>query len=147
LPTLAAALEGLALENLRLLLVDDNSPDGTGDVAARLDARLSISVTVVHRTEKSGLGRAYIAGMPLALAQGGDIVVQMDADLSHPVSAIPEMIRVLTTTDAAVVLGSRYVAGGAVADDWAWHRKLLSWGANRYVDTILRLGVQDATAG
>lgn len=147
LPTLAAALDGLTVENLRLLVVDDNSPDGTGRVADGLDAQVRLDVGVLHRTEKNGLGRAYVAGMQRALDEGADIVVQMDADLSHPASTIPEMIRVLTTTDAAVVLGSRYVAGGAVADDWPWHRKLLSWGANRYVDTILRLGVQDATAG
>ncbi|MDN5759359.1 MAG: polyprenol monophosphomannose synthase [Tomitella sp.] len=147
LPRLAAALDESPLPNLHLLVVDDDSPDGTGEVAEELAGRLSIGVGVLHRKEKNGLGRAYIDGMRRALDEGADIVVQMDADLSHPTGALPEMIDVLATTDAAVVLGSRYVPGGSVADEWAWHRKLLSRGANRYVDSILRLGVKDATAG
>jgi dolichol-phosphate mannosyltransferase len=85
--------------------------------------------------------------MTRALAEGADIVVQMDADLSHPVEAIPVMVDRLTTTDAAVVLGSRYISGGAVASDWPRHRKALSAWANFYVNGILRLGVRDATAG
>lgn len=147
LPRLAAALAELGIPGLGLLVVDDDSPDGTGEVAESLAGTLGIEVGVLHRAVKDGLGRAYIAGMQRALDEGADVVIQMDADLSHPVSAIPPMLDVLATTDAAVVLGSRYVPGGSVADEWAWHRKLLSWGANRYVDTILRLGVQDATAG
>jgi dolichol-phosphate mannosyltransferase len=102
---------------------------------------------VLHRTTKDGLGRAYVAGMSRALAEDADIVVQMDADLSHPYEAIPTMIHELTTTDAAVVLGSRYVPGGAVAGDWPWRRRALSAWANFYVDTILHLRVKDATAG
>ncbi|WP_182357611.1 polyprenol monophosphomannose synthase [Tomitella gaofuii] len=147
LPRLAVGLAGLGLPALRLLVVDDGSPDGTGQVAEGLSDTLPLQVDVLHRTVKDGLGRAYVAGMLRALDDGADVVIQMDADLSHPVGAIPEMLDVLARSDAAVVLGSRYVAGGSVAEDWAWHRKLLSRGANRYVDTILRLGVRDATAG
>lgn len=147
LPKLVDLLAGLSVPGLGVLVVDDNSPDGTGDVAELLADQGPIPVSVLHRTVKDGLGRAYIAGMSKALDEGAEIVVQMDADLSHPVDAIPRMIDVLETTDAAVVLGSRYVPGGATAADWPWHRKLLSAFANRYVNTILRLGVKDATAG
>jgi dolichol-phosphate mannosyltransferase len=85
--------------------------------------------------------------MTRALDEGADIVIQMDADLSHPCMAIPVMIKTLETTDVAVVLGSRYVPGGAVAGNWPWHRKALSAWANFYVNAILRLRVRDATAG
>ena len=147
LPTLVESLAQLRMPNLHVLVVDDNSPDGTGEIADKLAAEAAVPVGVLHRTAKDGLGRAYVAGMNRALAEGADIVVQMDADLSHPCTAIPVMVQELTTTDAAVVLGSRYVAGGAVASDWPWHRKLLSAWANFYVNTILRLRVKDATAG
>lgn len=147
LPKLVGLLADLHIENLHVLVVDDNSPDGTGKVADELADSGPIPVTVFHRTEKNGLGRAYVAGMTRALDEGADIVVQMDADLSHPTEVIPAMIDNLTTTDSAVVLGSRYVPGGAVASDWPWHRKALSAWANFYVNTILRLGVKDATAG
>ncbi|SDE68184.1 polyprenol monophosphomannose synthase [Rhodococcus tukisamuensis] len=147
LPKIVDLLAALRLPNLHVLVVDDNSPDGTGDVADALAAEGPIPVAVLHRTVKDGLGRAYVAGMSRALAEGADIVIQMDADLSHPTTAIPAMVEKLTTTDAAVVLGSRYVEGGAVASDWPWHRKALSAWANFYVNAILRLGVKDATAG
>ena len=147
LPELVGLLTALELPNLRVLVVDDNSPDGTGDVADKLALELPDVVGVLHRTVKDGLGRAYVAGITRALDEGADIVIQMDADLSHPASAIPTMVELLSTTDAAVVLGSRYVAGGAVAGEWAWHRKALSAWANLYVNTILRLRVKDATAG
>ncbi len=102
---------------------------------------------MLHRTTKDGLGRAYIAGISRALDEGADIVIQMDADLSHPASTIPVMVEKLATSDAAVVIGSRYVEGGAVAGEWGLHRKMLSAWANFYVNTILRLGVKDVTAG
>lgn len=102
---------------------------------------------MLHRTEKDGLGRAYVAGMTRALAEGADVVVQMDADLSHPASVIPVMLETLLADDTAVVLGSRYVPGGSTAEEWPWHRKALSSWANFYVNTILGLGVRDATAG
>ncbi|MFC4603925.1 polyprenol monophosphomannose synthase [Rhodococcus kronopolitis] len=147
LPKIVDLLAALELPNMHVLVVDDNSPDGTGDVADALAADGPIPVSVLHRTVKDGLGRAYVAGMSRALAEGADIVIQMDADLSHPTTAIPAMVETLMTTDAAVVLGSRYVPGGAVASEWPWHRKALSAWANFYVNTILRLGVKDATAG
>ena len=146
LPRLAEALMRLPLPELRLLVVDDQSPDGTGDVADKLAAD-NPRVSVLHRTAKNGLGRAYVDGMTRALQDGAQIVVQMDADLSHPAEVVPRMVEVLAGTDAAVVLGSRYVAGGAVAADWAWHRKALSAWANFYVNAILRLRVKDVTAG
>jgi dolichol-phosphate mannosyltransferase len=147
LPKLVGLLADQNVPDLHVLVVDDNSPDGTGEVADKLAIEGPVPVTVLHRTVKDGLGRAYVAGMTRALDEGADIVVQMDADLSHPCGAIPVMIRTLTTTDAAVVLGSRYVAGGATASNWPWHRKALSAWANFYVNTILRLRVKDATAG
>ena len=147
LPTLVGLLSALRVPGLHVLVVDDGSPDGTGDVADKLAVEAAIPVGVLHRTTKDGLGRAYVAGMTRALAEGADIVVQMDADLSHPSEVIPVMVRELTTTDAAVVLGSRYVTGGSVAGDWPWHRKALSAWANFYVNAILGLRVKDATAG
>ncbi len=147
LPKIVGLLAALRLPDLGVLVVDDNSPDGTGEVADKLAIEAPIPVAVLHRTVKDGLGRAYVAGMARALAEGADVVIQIDADLSHPVEVIPEMIEKLSTTDAAVVLGSRYVPGGAVADNWPWHRKALSVWANFYVNAILRLGVKDATAG
>jgi len=147
LPKLVDQLLALPLEGLRILVVDDNSPDGTGEVADKMAAETPEHVDVLHRTVKDGLGRAYITGMTRALEDGADIVVQMDADLSHPSSVIPVMIETLRTTDAGVVLGSRYVAGGKVAAEWPWHRRALSAWANFYVNAILRLHVRDATAG
>ncbi|WP_416520566.1 polyprenol monophosphomannose synthase [Streptomyces achromogenes] len=147
LPILAGLLAGLPLPNLHLLVVDDNSPDGTGEVADKLVAEAPDTVGVLHRATKDGLGRAYLAGMTRALDEGADIVVQMDADLSHPAAAIPALIDALLTKNAAVVIGSRYVAGGSTDADWPWFRRALSAWANVYVNTILRLRVKDATAG
>ncbi|MGH6654463.1 MAG: polyprenol monophosphomannose synthase [Actinocrinis sp.] len=148
LPVLAELLAGLQVPGLCLLVVDDNSPDGTGEIADKLAAESPESVAVLHRTAKDGLGRAYIAGMTRALDEGAHVVVQMDADLSHPVGAIPAMLRTLAEhPEAGVVLGSRYVEGGSTAQQWPWRRRALSGWANLYVNTILRLGVKDATAG
>jgi dolichol-phosphate mannosyltransferase len=147
LPRLVDLLAGLNLPDLGVLVVDDSSPDGTGEVADKLAVEAPLPVQVLHRTVKDGLGRAYVTGMTRALDDGADIVIQMDADLSHPASVIPQMVELLRSSDAAVVLGSRYVPGGAVASNWPWRRKALSAWANFYVNTILRLGVRDATAG
>ncbi|MGW4695940.1 polyprenol monophosphomannose synthase [Kitasatospora sp. YST-16] len=147
LPVLVGRLAELGMANLHVLVVDDNSPDGTGEVADKLAADSGGTLSVLHRTEKDGLGRAYVAGMSRALEDGADIVVQMDADLSHPHTALPAMVEKLTGTDASVVLGSRYVPGGSTASEWPWHRKALSAWANFYVNAILRLKVKDATAG
>ncbi|WP_427886260.1 polyprenol monophosphomannose synthase [Kribbella sp. GL6] len=147
LPVLAGLLSDLNLPGLELLVVDDNSPDGTGDVADELAKKSPEKVGVLHRTVKDGLGRAYVAGITRALDEGADIVIQMDADLSHPASVVPTMVELLRTTDAGVVIGSRYVPGGSAAAEWGWHRRALSAWANFYVNAILRLHVKDATAG
>ncbi len=137
-------LSALGVPRLNVLVVDDGSPDGTGQVVEEIGAS-DTSVHVLHRAVKDGLGRAYVAGMMAALEAGADVVIQMDADLSHPTEVIPTMLERLRTAD--VVVGSRYVEGGSVAADWPWHRRLLSWGANVYVEAILRLGIKDSTAG
>lgn len=147
LGTLVELLDGLGVPDLHVLVVDDNSPDGTGVLAEELADKSGGTLTVLHRTVKDGLGRAYVAGITRALDEGAEVVIQMDADLSHPASVIPQMLQTLADTDAAVVLGSRYVPGGSAAAEWAWHRRALSAWANFYVNTILRLGVKDATAG
>src|SRR5260221_3772542 len=146
LPVLVGELLGLGLPGLRVLVVDDGSPDGTGRVADEL-AAADERVRVLHRQAKDGLGRAYVAGMTLALADGAEFVMQMDADLSHPTSAVPEMIGVLMSTGADVVIGSRYVTGGKIDTEWGAHRRLLSAWANFYVRAVLRLRIKDVTAG
>lgn len=147
LPVLIAQLRTTGLTNLNVLVVDDNSPDGTGAVAEKLAEKSGGTVSVLHRKEKDGLGRAYVAGMTRALAEQADIVIQMDADLSHPVSAIPTMVDRIRNSGAALVIGSRYVPGGSTATEWPWHRKALSAWANFYVGAILGLKVKDSTAG
>jgi len=147
LPVLVDKLLELGVPDLHVLVVDDNSPDGTGELADDLAARHQDTISVLHRVEKDGLGRAYVAGITRALDDGADVVIQMDADLSHPTSVVPQMLQRLTDTDAGVVLGSRYVPGGSTAAEWKWYRKALSAWANFYVNAILRLGVKDATAG
>jgi dolichol-phosphate mannosyltransferase len=152
LPTLVRALEDLRRENtefagLSLLVVDDASPDGTGGIAEELAAASDGTVQVLHRTGVRGLGVAYKDGFTRALDMGADVIVQMDADLSHPVSAIPAMVAALGRRDIGLVIGSRYVPGGATAAEWPLSRRLLSRWANVYVNAILGLGVRDATAG
>ncbi|RJQ79699.1 polyprenol monophosphomannose synthase [Pseudonocardiaceae bacterium YIM PH 21723] len=148
LPKLIGLLTALDVPDLHVLVVDDNSPDGTGKVADELAAAHPGTIGVLHRTEKDGLGRAYVAGITRALDEGADVVIQMDADLSHPSEVVPTMVRILgENPEAAAVIGSRYVPGGSLAGDWPWHRKALSAWANFYVNTILRLRVKDATAG
>lgn len=147
LPVAVARLTSLPVSDLHILVVDDSSPDGTGELADKLAAEQPDTLGVLHRTEKDGLGRAYIAGITRALDEGADVVIQMDADLSHPAEVIPSMLDKLQTSGAGVVLGSRYVPGGSTAEEWKWYRKALSAWANFYVNLILRLGVKDATAG
>ena len=148
LPTIVAGLFDLPLSGLRILVVDDNSPDGTGLVAEELaDKYGRRRLEVLHREGKQGLGRAYVAGMSRALAAGAEFVVQMDSDLSHAPGYLPQMLGALLSTDADVVIGSRYVSGGSVGTEWPFHRKALSGFANAYVRLLLRLGIRDATAG
>jgi glycosyltransferase involved in cell wall biosynthesis len=131
--------------NVRVLVVDDASPDGTGAIADAIAASDPVRVAVLHRTKKTGLGDAYVAGFRVALASGAERIFEMDADFSHPVSAIPEMLRLAETSD--VIVGSRYVRGGSLDQRWSRGRRLLSWGGNQYVRLLTGLRVQDATAG
>jgi dolichol-phosphate mannosyltransferase len=125
------------------LVVDDGSPDGTGELADKL-AALDPSVHVLRRTAKTGLGTAYIAGFRWARERGYDVVVEMDADGSHAPEQLPGLLAALASAD--LVLGSRYVPGGAVTD-WPLHRLLLSRAGNRYTRWALRLPLSDATGG
>lgn len=153
LPALAEALFTLLVSDLQLLIVDDNSPDGTGQVAEELADRYHDSslgrprIQVIHRLGKGGLGTAYVAGMRRALADGAEYVVQMDADFSHAPRYIPQMLGVMLATNADVVIGSRYVPGGTLDEGWGWWRRLLSWWANLYSRLILGLRIRDMTAG
>jgi dolichol-phosphate mannosyltransferase len=151
LAEIVQALFDLPLPALRLLIVDDNSPDGTGKLADTLAERYNQSarqrMTVIHRTGKGGLGTAYVAGMQRALAEGAEFVVQMDADFSHSPAYIPQMLGVILSTEADVIIGSRYVPGGSLDEGWSWWRQLLSWWANLYSRFVLHIRVRDMTAG
>ena len=126
-----------------VLVVDDASPDGTGEIADRL-ADLDSHVHVLHRTRKEGLGRAYAAGFRWGLERDFDTLVEMDADGSHQPEELPRLLAALA--DADVVLGSRYVPGGRIVD-WSWHREVLSRGGNRYTRIALGVPLRDATGG
>ena len=145
LPRLAAALFELAVSDLHLLVVDDNSPDGTGQIAEDLAEQFPGRVTVLHRQGKLGLGTAYISGFKQALRLGADAVCQMDADFSHPVEKIPELLKTLETCDVA--LGSRYIPGGGLDHNWPVWRKALSTFGNVYARMILRTPIRDMTGG
>jgi dolichol-phosphate mannosyltransferase len=145
LPRLVSALFGLPLPNLRLLVVDDNSPDGSGQIAKALAQEHRGRLSVMHRRGKLGLGTAYIQGFQLALQDGAQAVAQMDADFSHPPEMLPRLCQALAETDVA--MGSRYVPGGAVDHHWPAWRKGLSAFGNLYARAILRLPVRDATGG
>jgi len=148
LPVIAAELLGLPLPGLRILVADDNSPDGTGRIADELAAQYGPDrMTVVHRPGKQGLGRAYVDGMTRAIAMGTEFVVQMDSDLSHAPKYLPQLLGTLLSANADVVIGSRYVAGASLASEWSWHRRALSGFANYYVRALLHLGIRDVTAG
>jgi len=138
LPQLASAAP-----DHRLLIVDDNSPDGTGAVADKLAAEFE-AVEVFHRPAKQGLGRAYLAGFRRALDSGAELVLEMDADFSHDPADVPRLIE--AAADADLVLGSRYVRGGGVSD-WGLPRRLLSRGGCWYAQQILRVPVRDLTGG
>jgi len=141
-----AALLALDLPNLHVLIVDDDSPDGTGAIADQMHADQPGRVHVLHRKGERGLGRAYIAGFRQALDMASDFVVQMDADFSHSPDYVPVLLAHMDESD--VVVGSRYVPGGGLDQRWSWGRRLLSWWANTaYSRIILGLQVKDATAG
>lgn len=128
-----------------LIIVDDNSPDGTGEAAHRLAAAHPGRVTVLERSGKLGLGTAYVAGFHAALEAGYPFVITMDADFSHPPAVIPEMVA-KAEEGYDLVIGSRYVPGGRTTG-WPLHRKALSWGANTFARTLLGLQAHDTTAG
>ena len=132
--------------DLRLLVVDDGSTDGTAAAADALVRAEPSRVEVLHRAAKLGLGSAYVDGFARALAAGADVVGQMDADFSHQPSVLPAMFEALTGAD--LVIGSRYVSGGGVDDEWGWHRTMVSRYVNRTVlPALLSLPVADATSG
>jgi dolichol-phosphate mannosyltransferase len=139
------ALLSLDLPTLDILIVDDDSPDSTGQIADKLAAQHPDRVYVCHRTGKKGLGRSYIEGFQSALDRGADVIVQMDCDFSHSPSDVPRLVSHIPDYD--VVVGSRYVEGGELDEDWEFGRVLLSWWANAYSRIILGLKVRDITAG
>jgi dolichol-phosphate mannosyltransferase len=127
----------------RVLVVDDNSPDGTGGIADRIAAREG-RVAVIHRPRKEGLGPAYIAGFRRALADGAGLVLEMDADFSHDPAYLPRLLEAARRAD--LVIGSRYVPGGGVTD-WGVVRRAISRGGSAYARLVLGLGIRDLTGG
>ena len=138
-----AELEHAVPGDHRILIVDDNSPDGTGAIADALAAEHDW-VEVLHRPSKSGLGQAYLAGFAHALAGGAQLVIEMDADFSHDPAYLPELLTAAENAD--LVLGSRYVPGGGVRD-WGLLRRLVSRGGGLYARRILGVNVRDLTGG
>ena len=140
---LEAMLRALADKDVRVLVIDDNSPDGTGELADELAARLD-HVDVLHRERKEGLGPAYLAGFRRALADGADLVLEMDCDFSHDPADVPRLIA--AAQDADLVLGSRYVTGGGVRN-WGLVRRFVSAGGSWYARVLLGVSVRDLTGG
>ena len=138
-------LRAAAPDGFRILVVDDNSPDGTGRIADRL-AAAHREVEVLHRTERAGLGPAYLAGFAHALGHGASYVFEMDADFSHDPADLARLLAAVRDDGADVALGSRYVAGGAVAD-WGVVRRIVSRGGSLYARLVLGLAVHDLTGG
>jgi dolichol-phosphate mannosyltransferase len=135
-------LQSTGLEH-RVLIVDDASPDGSGEIADRLAGELE-AVQVLHRERKEGLGRAYLAGFAVALGGGADLVLEMDSDFSHDPADLPRLIAAAQAAD--LVLGSRYVPGGAI-EDWGVLRRMLSRGGSAYARLVLGVPVRDLTGG
>ncbi|MBN2499132.1 MAG: polyprenol monophosphomannose synthase [Anaerolineales bacterium] len=146
LPKIVPALFALPLD-LKIMVIDDNSPDGTGQLAEELAEAYPGRMSVYHREKKLGLGTAYVMGFRLALEEGADVVGQMDSDFSHPVEKLIEMDEHLEQGDCDVVIGSRYVSGGSVDLNWPFWRKALSAWGSFYARTILGLKLRDATGG
>ena len=137
-------LRALGEYDVRVLVIDDNSPDGTGELADRLAAELGY-VDVLHRERKRGLGPAYLAGFRRALADGAELVLEMDCDFSHDPADVPRLIHAVED-GADLALGSRYVDGGEVAN-WGRVRRLVSAGGSWYARVLLGVGVRDLTGG
>jgi dolichol-phosphate mannosyltransferase len=144
-PIVAAALPALASTGLEhhVLVVDDGSPDGTGDIADRLAVEHP-ELEVLHRTSKDGIGPAYLAGFARALELGAELVMEMDSDFSHDPADIPRLVA--AADEADLVLGSRYVTGGGVSD-WGLGRRLISRGGSLYARLLLGIPVRDLTGG
>lgn len=142
LARMAQALAALALD-LRVVVVDDASPDGTGGIADGLAAR-DPRLRVLHRNGERGLGTAYLAGFRAAIGQGAQCLLTMDCDFSHDPASIPDLLRRLAAAD--VVIGSRYVPGGRI-EGWPRHRRLISKSANAFVHALFRLPAADCTSG
>jgi dolichol-phosphate mannosyltransferase len=146
LPKITAALFGLGINGLEMLVVDDASPDGTGQLADQLAQQYLQMFHVIHRPGKLGMGTAYIQGFRWAIDHDAQYIIHMDADFSHPPGAIPQMLALIPEYD--VVVGSRYIKGGRLDEHWSIYRKLLSWWANSvWVRIILGTRTKDATAG
>ncbi len=146
LPTMVGELLALGIPGMEILFVDDNSPDGTGQVADALTQQYSGRVHVLHRPGKMGLGTAYLTGFRYALDHGAAFIVQMDADFSHSPTYLVKFLEAIDNCD--VVIGSRYVSGGRLDERWSWWRYFLSWWANSvYTRLILGLRAKDTTAG
>jgi dolichol-phosphate mannosyltransferase len=134
-----------SLPGATVLIVDDGSPDGTGQIADEL-AAADPRIRVRHRPDKQGLGRAYLDGFGVALAGGAEVVVQMDADWSHDPAALPSLIAPIAGGTADLVIGSRYTKGGGVVD-WGIGRRIISRGGSIFARSVLRLGPRDLTGG
>ncbi len=143
LERLVTAVRERLPESRRILIVDDNSPDGTGEIADRLAAEHD-DVQVLHRAGKEGLGPAYIAGFREALAGGAEMVIEMDSDFSHDPAYLPQLLRAMKNADLAI--GSRYVAGGGVTE-WGAVRRVISRGGSVYARAALRVPIRDMTGG
>jgi dolichol-phosphate mannosyltransferase len=142
LPRIAEAV--FAAGGFHLLIVDDGSPDGTGELAEKLKLDHPGRFDVIHRTGKLGLGTAYVAGFRHALANGYDFVFQMDCDFSHDPRALPQLLAAVQNADVAI--GSRYVAGGSTPG-WPLLRRIMSRGGSLYAQLVLGVGIHDVTGG
>ena len=138
-----AMVRALVSQGVGVLVIDDNSPDGTGEIADRLAAELP-GVGVLHRPAKEGLGPAYIAGFRRALADSADFVLEMDCDFSHSPDDVPRLLA--AAADADVVIGSRYVDGGSIGN-WGLVRRFVSAGGSLYARVLLRSSIRDLTGG
>lgn len=141
---LAHIVPAVTHQGFRVLVVDDSSPDGTADLARRISAT-DPRVSVLQRRSKEGLGPAYAAGFDRAIADGAEIIVEMDADFSHDPADLPRLVAAIDE-GADIAIGSRYVPGGSTPD-WPLHRQVISKGGNIYVRIMLGIGIRDATAG
>ena len=145
LPELVERLFALEVAGLEFLVVDDNSPDGTAAVAEKLESNHPGRIHILRRLSKQGLGPAYVAGFRRALELGADLIIQMDADLSHPPEHIPAFLEQLETHD--IVVGSRYVPGGGTDAQWGLKRRLLSSGGNLYTRLVSGVRLKDPRSG